>query len=95
MLVGGVGKLVEAAAREATEAIEMGLEVSAQRGLHIEVEQAAKRAVGAVEVHPAAVGCDVIGAGLLTGAAIWSSFHKRGPELGAAGDAGYNARTGS
>jgi hypothetical protein len=37
----------------------------------------------------------VIGAGLLTGAAVWSSFHKRGPESGAAGDAGYNARTGS
>ena len=37
MLVGGVGKLVEAAARESAEAIEMGLEVGAQSGLDIEV----------------------------------------------------------
>ena len=35
MLVGGVGKLVEATARKSAEAIEMGLEVRAQRGLHI------------------------------------------------------------
>ena len=35
MLVGGVGKLVETAARKSAETIEMGLEVCAQRGLHI------------------------------------------------------------
>jgi hypothetical protein len=62
----------------------MGLEVRTQRGLHIKIEQAAKRIVGAVEVHPAAVGCDVIGAGLLNRSTMWSRFHNRGPDSGAA-----------
>ena len=70
MLVGGVGKFVKATARQGAEAIEMRLEVSAQCGLHIEVEQATKRLVGAIEVHPAAVGSDVIGPGLFTRAAL-------------------------
>ena len=43
MLVGDVGKFVEAAAREFAEAIEMRLEMRAQRGLHVKVEQVAKR----------------------------------------------------
>jgi hypothetical protein len=79
MLVSGVGKFVQAAAREFAEAIEMGLEMSAQRGLHVKVEQAAKRVIGAVEVHPAAIGCDVIGAGLLRRPVIASGFHSRLP----------------
>ena len=76
MLVSGVGKLVQAAAREFAEAIEMGLQMSAQRGLQVNVEQAAKRVIGAVEVHPATIGCDVIGAGSLRRAVIASGFHS-------------------
>ena len=55
MLVGDFGELVESAACELAEAIEMRLHRIAQPRLHMEIEQLAQPSVDAVKVHAAAI----------------------------------------
>jgi hypothetical protein len=56
MLVGNFRKLIEPAAREIAEAVEMRLHRGTQPRLHMKIEQVAQAAVDAVKVHPAAIG---------------------------------------
>src|SRR5581483_4567071 len=65
MLVGEVGELVETAARELSEPIVVRLEMHLQRGFHVNPEQIAKGAIGAIEICSAAVGSDQVRSGLL------------------------------
>ncbi len=63
MLVGGFGQLVEFSAREFTEAIVVRLQVRAHLRLHVELQEVLKSAIDAIEIHPAAIEREMIGAG--------------------------------
>src|ERR1700736_4962959 len=60
MLVGDGGKLVEAAARERTEPVEMRLEAAERRRIEIEREQLPQTRVEAEEIKSAAIGREKI-----------------------------------
>ena len=62
MLVGGFGQLVEFSACELAEAIVVRLHMRAHLRLHVELQQILKSAIDAIEVHPAAIEREMIGA---------------------------------